>query len=453
MSDGFGWAALRAGRVLLAAGICIAAAACAEAESGPGGAAGGREAAPPAPGDAEDGLGEREELERLYRDRDYFRLRSLLERRRAASDAPEPPRVGFLRAAVLHAFNRPADSHALVRDLLEGPTPLPDTLVARLHRLRYHNLLRMHRYGDAAEAGEAILASPGATARMRSDVRNELRALRALRDVPAQEVVRRGPVRLEPTGGRVPVRVDGSERRYALDTGANFSTLMRSEARELGLEIRPAGVELGTATDVRVAADVAVAGAVGLGEAELRNVVFLVLPDAALTFPGGVEIRGLVGFPVLEALGALRFFPDGAVETAGGGEAGRGEFALEQLTPLVRVGFRGEDLVCRLDTGADRTAFYEPFHRRFRAFVEESGRAYTARAGGAGGVREIPAVRLRRIDLEVAGRSVGLEAVDVYGRRLVEEEENYLACNLGRDLLDATGGYVLDFGTMSFGFP
>ena len=403
------------------------------------------------PGPVEEGPpphreGAADELERLYRERDYFGLRAALEE----SEVPASPRARFLRAAVLHAFNRPGASLEVVDGILAGPEPVTDTLRARVHRLRYHNFLRLHRYDDAVAAGEAVLAVSAAGERLVADVRNELRALRALAGTRPQQVTRRSPTILQRRAGRIPVSVDGALRRYGMDTGANFSVLMRSEARALGLEVRPAGVELGTATDLRVTADVAVAPRVQLGGIELRDVVFLVLPDAALTFPGGFQVRGIIGFPVLEALGVIRFRSDGSVEVPeGAGADGPPNLALEQLTPLVRVGFREHDLVCRLDTGAGRTNFYEPFLRRHGEFVRRHGRPHTTPAVGAGGMREVRAFRLSAVRLEVGGRRLEVEEVDVYRQALVEEGANYLACNLGRDVLDGHGGYEIDFRSMS----
>lgn len=56
---------------------------------------------------------------------------------------------------------------------------------------------------------------------------------------------------------------------------------------------------MGTSTGSRVTADVAVAPRVRLGQVELANVVFLVLPDEALTFGPTFRIPGLIGFPVI----------------------------------------------------------------------------------------------------------------------------------------------------------
>ncbi len=105
-------------------------------------------------------------------------------------------------------------------------------------------------------------------------------------------------------------------------------------------------------------------------------------------------------------------------------------------------------VVCKVDSGAGRTAFYEPFFQRFRAEIERLGRSGTVKVGGAGGIREIPAFTLV-IDVQVANRRLHLEGVDVYTKPIVGSQENRYYCNLGLDALEQSGEYVLNFRTMS----
>jgi len=364
------------------------------------------------------------ELIRLYERGDYFTLRERL----SEPSAEEPAGLTVLRAAVVNAFNDPERSNAILDPVIDGGPSVPDSLRFEARRIRLRNLVRMHRYPEAARTVERLLRAP--PARLDSaelaDLRNTRRLTEALADVPPQRIVARAASELPRIGrGHVPVTVGDSLRDYAIDTGANFSVLIRSEAEALGLAIREAGLEVGTSTDLRIHADLAVADRVALGGLELENVVFLVVPDAMFTF-GDFVIRGLVGFPVLEAAGELRF-------------------------PLVRVRWEGEELVCGLDTGANRTAFYERFYRDRRARIDSAGIPDTARVGGAGGVREIPVRRLEDVTLAIGRESVTLPTVDVYLRDLRRGPgEDARDCNVGQDVLRRFGGYALNFRSMSF---
>jgi hypothetical protein len=58
-------------------------------------------------------------------------------------------------------------------------------------------------------------------------------------------------------------------------------------------------------------AAIGVAPFVELGSTIVRNVVFLVFDDQDLTFADGFQIQGILGLPVIKALGASQFFAMG----------------------------------------------------------------------------------------------------------------------------------------------
>jgi predicted aspartyl protease len=382
---------------------------------------------------------------KLYQAKDYFALRERL------TTSASSPGERFFLAAVHHAFNDPLASNASVDALLaEGARG--DGLVVELWEMKLSNHLRLGQYREALEAADLLLSLGRHGEVDVEDASNTRKLLRALADVPAQEVRVRGPTTLRlDASGHIPLEIEGSSRRYTFDTGANFSALMRSEAEALGLRVRAAGVEVGTATGKKVLADVAVANRAAIGNIDYRNVVFLVLPDEALTFPeDDFRIPGLVGFPLIEAMGEVRFVSGDLIEIpAEPPTRSLVNLALEELEPLLRVHFEGEPLVCRFDTGAGETTFYEPFFRRRRGWVQERGAEQLAKTGGVGGMREIHAYLLPRLVLEVAGERISLSDVDVYTESIVEEDENYLDCNVGQDLLEPFSSYTINFRHMS----
>ena len=389
-----------------------------------------------------------EEVLRLRGARDYFTLRDRLA---TAHDPSSPPAL-FARALVQHAFNAPAASNATIDALLAG-AGLPDSLATDLRRVQMANDLRLSEYAAGLTAADALLARPGrldsATVR---DIRNTQRVFRALAAIAPQKVEIRGFTSLRLEHGRVPVQVNDSSRYYAFDTGANLSTLMRSEAATLDLRILPAGIELGTSTDRRVTADLAVADRLSIGSVHYQHVVFLVLDDSLLTFPGGFRIPGLIGFPVIEQMGEVQFGRDGELivpETPP--RRPQGNLVLDELTPLVRVQWSGASLLCRMDTGAGTTTFYDPFYRRFRMQLDSTARLTMRRSGGAGGIREMPVRVLPAVCLSLGDTVAVLDSVDVLLQSIVPvASENYLDCNIGHDVLDKFSRYVLNFRDMAF---
>jgi hypothetical protein len=379
-----------------------------------------------------------EEVVHLRQARNYFALRDRLR------DAPSSQTAAteVARATVQAAFNNAAASNLTIRRLLETGT-LPDSLVADLRLLAMNNSLRLFAYADGLKVANALLAdTTRLDARRLRDARNTQRVFQALAGVPPQTVQMGGPSRVRFVDGRIPVMINDSTRQYGFDTGANLSVIMRSEAVALGVRIVPAGIEVGTATDRRIVADVGVVDRLTIGEMHFRNVVFLVLDDAMLTFDGGFRIPGIIGFPVIEQMGEIHLA--GTTELGvpvGEPKRHQANLALDGLSLLTPVRWEGETLLCRLDTGAGQTQFYEPFYRRFRTQVDASSVSLVRKKAGAGGVQETPVRMLSDMRL-VLGDTVVVAKQHV--------EDNYLDCNVGRDLLGAYSELVLNFRDMAF---
>lgn len=411
-------------------------AACAPVPT-PGGGAGQANASPTWP-----------EVLSLRSRRDYFTLRQRLE---TATDTSTDA-ARFANAVVQHAFNRPAASNTSIQALLIRAR-LPDSVANTLRIMEADNDRRLYRYADGLSVVEQILAHPnGVDSATLDDVRNSEKVLRALRDVPAQTVEFSGPTVVSLEQSRLPVLINNSPRNYVFDTGANISTIMRSEAKALGLRILPAGIEVGTSTDKRITADLGVADGLTIGNAHFANVIFLVLDDNLLTFPGGFTIPGIIGFPVIEQFGEFELDKVGTLKIPQNPphRAGR-NLALDDLTPLTQVKWEGQTLLCRFDTGAGRTQMYEPFYRHFKARIDAASTSSVRRMGGAGGIRETPVRVFRKPLFALGDTSIVMDSVDVLpGSIRSNDADNYLDCNIGHDILDSFSGFVLNFRDMAF---
>ena len=102
----------------------------------------------------------------------------------------------------------------------------------------------------------------------------------------------------------VPLEVNGRQGEWIFDTGANLSTLTESEAARMGLKPQEADAYVNGSTGKKNPLRFAVAQDLRSGNAHLRNVLFLILSDQALYIgPLKSQIRGILGLPVLRALG------------------------------------------------------------------------------------------------------------------------------------------------------
>ena len=394
---------------------------------------------------AHSALGSESDLWRSYEQRDFFALRSRLPR----TSVTDTDRIRLVRAATQAAFGDHEAAKCTLRQLL-ARTPdratedLARRLLMREERAGYH-------YRAALAAIEPLLPADSAKdGPQEADLRNAALLLKALVNVAPQRVERdTDPIAVSrDLEGRFSVRINGHRVKLGFDTGANFSFLAASTARELGLEVRPVGVAVATSTGDAVGAEIAV-GDITLGSSRIRNVVFLVYPDAGLTMPDGFFMPGLLGFPVMAALGAIRYSRDGSTRVGVAALTRPPNLALDGNDVLARVGFRNEDLLCRLDTGADTTVFYEPFYRRYSELFTDPSRSHELKLGGVSGAREIPAYRLASIDFQLAGRPVHLADTDVIQKSIARNpEDNYLACNLGLDTLRTFGSYTINLKSL-----
>ncbi|MGH9424068.1 MAG: retropepsin-like aspartic protease, partial [Thermoanaerobaculia bacterium] len=388
------------------------------------------------------------EVLKLKAARDYFTLR---ERVKSSTDTSSAPAM-FARILVNHAFNHPAASNAGIESLI-STTKLPDSVVSDLRRMEADNHRRLFQYSAGLASLETLLSNnTGLDSTELDDVRNAEKILRALSGIAPQTVQFSGPTTVHFDHGNIPVLVNDSARSFGFDTGANISVIMRSEAVATGVRILPAGIDVATSTDKRVTADLGVADRITIGNVHFRNVVFLVFDDSLLTFPGGFRIPGLVGFPMIEQMGEIELDKGGVLKIPVTPSFRKpNNLALENLTPLTQMRWKGSKLLCRLDTGAGHTQMYEHFYSRFRTAIDASSTNATRHVGGAGGIRETPVRVLKNPTFMVGDTSIVMDSVDVLPKSIVSDPaDNYLDCNIGHDILDSFSGFILNFRDMAF---
>ncbi|HEU0013122.1 MAG TPA: retropepsin-like aspartic protease [Longimicrobium sp.] len=388
-------------------------------------------------------------LAELYESRDCFAMRDLL----AGAPRGGPPALDFYRAAVDVAFNRPEQAVPELRRFIDAGGGDAE-MRARAYTLLADAYVRTYRYGEAADSYRT-LAGMGADSAGRADAANVLGLWEALRGAPAQTVEAAGPVRLATARDRanlvnVEVEANGQRIPFVYDTGAGLSTTIETTAREMGMRMLDATVMVAAITGGRVRARVAIAPELRLGGATVRNAAFLVFPDSALAFPQiGYQIRGIIGFPAIEAFGATSLTRDGAIVLGDtvAREEGPSNLCLNGLTPIIAVEVGGQRLHVGMDTGAQNTDLFVSYFQAHRAELEAGGAPDTVQFGGAGGMRRAPAYTLRDFDLRVAGRDVRLPRVRVYVERTSAASEQLFG-NLGQDVFGQFESLTLDFRSL-----
>ncbi len=383
---------------------------------------------------------------RVYAAHDFFALRSMV----AADKGPDSEQKRFYTAAVLSAFNQPAAANKLIESMLAHN--IDTALMPFLLQMRKNNDLRLYDYTGALDAERTLIDLYERKGDPRlADAQNDAKLLGALSGVDMQQVKRTGDSQIimapdSHLGYCIPVTI-GVDPCYILDSGANYSTLIRSEAQRLKLKIIPAGVQVGSSNGTVVSADVAVAPTLLLGNVQYDNVVFLVMPDSAFTFKD-FQIPGILGYPVFAGMGAVTTQHGHTLLVPKSPPARRVDnIALDGNDILTKINVDGHDVLCRVDTGADHTVFYKSYYDLYKDEVEKAGKVHQAKYGGAGGIKTYASYRIPKLQLTVAGRPVTLHRADVYAEKAIPED--YIQCNLGLDVFKDYKSYTINLQAMS----
>src|SRR5690606_17020448 len=237
---------------------------------------------------------------------DYFQLKELYEQQKEEITQLDQ---WYFEAVLSSAFNQPIQSNQLISKYVNSEDA-KDSLSKNLLLLKLNNHIQLSQYANALEVNETLQQKYSALLDSieADDLKNTHKIWQALKDTPAQEVVKNQEVSLDVLKDRaglstVETTFENQVEQFVFDTGANFSVIQRSVAQELGMEIIDANFDVEAATGILVKSDIGIAKTMNLGAIELSNVVFLVFDEQALSFPSiNYEIRGIVGFPVIRAL-------------------------------------------------------------------------------------------------------------------------------------------------------
>ena len=108
----------------------------------------------------------------------------------------------------------------------------------------------------------------------------------------------------------------------------------------------------------------------------------------------------------------------------------------------------GHALLCRIDTGADQTAFCKSHYDRSKSEVEKTGTLPITKIAGGGGIRTFKGYILPRLDLELAGHAIALERVTAFTEPVIPQDD--LMCNLGLDARKGFESYTIHPRSMAF---
>ena len=379
---------------------------------------------------------------------DYFQLKELYEQQKEQITQLDQ---WYFEAVLSSAFNQPIQSNQLISKYVNSEDA-KDSLSKNLLLLKLNNHIQLSQYANALEVNETLQQKYSALLDSieADDLKNTHKIWQALKDTPAQEVVKNQEVSLDVLKDRaglptVETTFENQVEQFVFDTGANFSVIQRSVAQELGMEIIDANFDVEAATGILVKSDIGIAKTMNLGAIELSNVVFLVFDEQALSFPSiNYEIRGIVGFPVIRALEEIQFVKDLRIVIPNKpSNIQLHNLALDQYMPIVKGVYDGDMISLNLDTGAQQTSLYERFYLKYQADIDSNYATTTLSTGGAGGMVELEGYLINDFQLKIGEGVATLDSVQLSKSKIGNLDR--LDGNLGQD-------FIKSFNTMTMNF-
>lgn len=358
-----------------------------------------------------------------------------------------------------------AREHRVAQAISALEKALPELAKSNRHRAAIALRALADDYFDAGRYGDSADAYARLSKEFRSEfttpdlqtISDNLHTFELLRGAAAQAVSGSrsftAKTRRDAIGDMdVPVKVGTAEMWWIFDTGANQSAVSLSTARRLGLTVSAGEATTQGASTAEVPLHTAIIPELRFGGAVVHNVVVLVMDDKALDIDlgnsGHYAIQGILGYPVLSALGTFVFSGNRvAVAPEVPASPRCMPMYVEELMPLIAPRVKGRELLFSLDTGAQSgnlTARYlDTFRQQFTSLPP-------ARLGmaGAGGTRSLPGFHLPILELQVGTATAKIPNLAVYAEELNAGLADKLYGNLGQALFVPFRSYTIDFNRM-----
>ncbi|MEL0456963.1 retropepsin-like aspartic protease [Flavobacteriaceae bacterium SZ-1-7] len=390
-------------------------------------------------------------LDSLIETQNYFKLKESFY---AQKDNLSKDHKLYYQAIVYNVFNKLSESNAVIDELLSpSKTKLSDTVLNTLYNTKLLNHVNLYEYGEAAMASKYIQEN-FLQLNDSSDIenlKNEINIWSFLKNIPKQEIVKSADVSFPMVKDKVglfnvDVSMNDKTMNFIFDTGANISVIKKSLVEELGLTFIESNFYVTAFTGQRVDSDLAIANELMIGDLMFKNVVFLVLNDADVSFPQiDYYINGIIGFPVIEAMDEIRISKNDTISIPKIPiDYNKNNFALDGLTPIIAVTYQKDTLSFGFDTGARQTALYEPFYEKYKTEIEEKYTPTTFQSASAGGTIEFEGFVLDSVTLSVGESSATLKDLRLHINN-IGTDVNHFHGNFGQDFIKQFDEMIISF--------
>ena len=397
----------------------------------------------------------------LYNQHRFFALRDAMRTHGGATG----PDVQFYRGIVAHAFN---DNDGTIESL----APLIDSMprgFSRSHLADAADALgdsyaRVFRYSESAAIYQRALRIRGVTldSVTRSLFTRRARLLESLAGVPPQRISwtaesNTSPVPNDSVAFAAVARInDAAPRaRLGVDAGARFTVIDSTTAESHRVQIVLDSIRT-TVGGRMLTARLGVIRTLDIGSAHLANVVVVVAPDDSLQLIyARYPVSGIIGLPVLAALGSVTFTRNGHIALSSPGTDNDSStvpnMILADGAAAVNASYDTSPITLLLDSRAPRTLLYPSFLREFSSSTRSATLTTYVGTERDGGVTSIPSYLIPSITLGVNGRPIKIGSVHALMRD-GDFRAQFYAGALGQDALQTADRVTLDFSAMTLRF-
>ncbi|MHA4809070.1 pepsin/retropepsin-like aspartic protease family protein [Flavitalea flava] len=395
-------------------------------------------------------------LKYLLEQNDFFRLQTIFNRE--GNKLTEKDRLYF-QAFIDNAFNRCEASVREIDSYLDSyGKDTHDTIKVSLLSCRMDDYSKIYDYKLAGETGEKLITEyeKAMPADQLATFKNSTQLWKFLSSIPRQRTVhktsriswKRDKVGLV----NIPVMVNDQTDSFVFDTGANISTISQSYADKLHLQIIPGVIDLGSGTSIVNKASMALAKKIVIGNIEVYNVVFMVLPDDQLSFPSlQYSIHAILGFPVISQMGEIHLLQTGTMVFPETPTAkNNNNLALFGLFPVISLRTDQDTLAYLFDTGGQTSQLSKKYFDKYRTEVSRNGKEDSISLGSAGGSVKIKAFKLPEVSFYTGDKKVVLQNLNVLTAGIGEVDLFY--GSIGQDFISKFDELVISFSPIYIDF-
>jgi predicted aspartyl protease len=397
-------------------------------------------------------------IDSLYKEKNYFELRSVLQK--YSELIPEYFNLKY-GAVINNAFNNPTESNNDITKLFSDyKDKIDEKTKSELLQIKLYNEYKLYNYKDAAGTSELLINNfkPYFDSTEYEDLKNEHIIWNALIDSPPQKTIKYSTSEVEMKKDKasllnVPALLNNQDFEFIFDTGANISVIRKSLAEKYKFKMLNANFYVNSFTGGKVESGLALADSLKIGNIFFQNVVFLVFPDEALTFPSAnYSINGIIGYPVIEAMGEIKLTKEFILiipENDFGSD--HENLAIEYLMPIVSADVNGKKFVFTFDTGAQTSSLSSKYYEYLKTLNGEIYTMDSSHVGGAGSEVKIPSINLQNTSIAIGGKEITLDKLKVFTIPL-REEDKYFYGNLGQDIISKFDALIINFKKMYLKF-